>query len=421
VPGPVSQLYRDYCRALSFEPQNNGVKLEFYDILSTQMMELWQQAAWKFAMRTGYVYARADYTTGTALFTNGSRVVTGTGTAWTGRTAEEAWIAPGSDPSEDQWVRIGRVGSDTQILLVDPYPGTTTSSASYVVRWRFCPLPRDVLSYKGITARVNNQGPLEFISAEEAEALYLPLNQTGNPVAYCPAIPPQWRVGAGIPDTPGTAPTLTLAAGAGLTVGVTYSVKYTWIMHGIETGASPVATITTTAGNLQISVSQIEEVGALQGRSARIYLADATGIFYKVADTTATPYVIDGSSIIKSVPFYEGAYTQYIKFWPRASQTSWLVDLRYHARPRLIQKDSDYIDGPIDVESAVVYGAIAAAARSKNKAGIAAQYQVLHDRQVDLLRRTEIAEAPQLMVRVGIGGGRSKPRIPLISPTVRTN
>lgn len=416
MPGSVLDLYRDNCVLLQFDPQNTGDKLAFYRMLNVKMLELYQQEPWKFAMATGYVTAYGDYTTGTALFTSGNRVVTGTGTAWASANAESAWIAPGTNPTEDQWVRIGRVASDTQILLVDPYPFATTTSASYTIRWRFAPLPRDVLSFRGITARVNNFGPLKFISDVSAQSNYLDLITTGNPIMYTPAVPPQWRRGAGIPDSPATAPTLTASLGAGLSPGV-YQYRYTWYMNGIETGSSPIASITISGAiNNQVQLSGLEQVGALQGRYARIYRADATGIFYRIADVTTTTYTDDGSTTDYTLPYYEGARTQYVRFYPRPTVTSFLVDLLYHARPRLVQKDSDYLDMPLDAESAVLYGAIASIAAGRNKPAIAAKYDQFWQRQIDLLRRTELTETPDLMTRDGIKNPPGRWRPQLVNP-----
>lgn len=87
----------------------------------------------------------ADYTTpGTVSVSNGSTVVTGSGTSWTVTTngvSESRWIqfaptATSSTSGDNLWYQIYKVNSATSLTLVAPYQGTTitsTPAGSYTV------------------------------------------------------------------------------------------------------------------------------------------------------------------------------------------------------------------------------------------------------------------------------------------------
>jgi len=76
------------------------------------------------------------YTTGTVSVTNGSAVVTGSGTSWSGNVSAGDKFGVGStDPNEiTTWYTIQSVDSDTQITLTSNYQGPTESGQSYCIR-----------------------------------------------------------------------------------------------------------------------------------------------------------------------------------------------------------------------------------------------------------------------------------------------
>ena len=399
MPGSALQMYNEASMHLQFQPNAATWKQAFYSMLNQQAVMLYQRAHWKWNNGVYYLYLYADYTTGTMTITQGSQVVTGVGTTWESHM-ENAWIAPGTDPSDGEFVRIGRVDSTTQINLPAPYARATQTDTSYVIRWRFYPLPRDVLVFDGMTARTNNFGPLSYISAQEAETLFFNTKDTGTPNFFTPGIPNRWALGQNGPTPPANAPTCTAVAGGSLTVNTTYTYKYTYYSNGVESGASGTATATTAGANLTIRLTGLERVGATDGAYARIYRAGPDGLFYKIADHSgSSTYDDDGSDISYSVPYNESGLTQYVRFYPRTTTDDFEIEMRYQAIPRTIQKDSDYLEMPLDAQMVVEYGAVAALARAMNKGGIATQYQGLADRLTDQLQRTETAERPQLMAR----------------------
>jgi hypothetical protein len=75
-----------------------------------------------------------NYTSGTAAFTNGLKVVTGTNTKWTTWIASGDKIRLGSD-SETDFATVDTVNSDNSITLLANYAGTTNgSAAAYVAK-----------------------------------------------------------------------------------------------------------------------------------------------------------------------------------------------------------------------------------------------------------------------------------------------
>jgi hypothetical protein len=74
----------------------------------------------------------SNYTTGTIAVTAGSRIVTGTGTAWLAN-ADAGMILDVTDFGAFAGV-VASVNSNTQLTLKDPYPSITDASSNYVLR-----------------------------------------------------------------------------------------------------------------------------------------------------------------------------------------------------------------------------------------------------------------------------------------------
>jgi hypothetical protein len=71
---------------------------------------------------------------GTLNFTNGSTLVTGTGTAFTTAIVSDQWVKKSAD-AETLFVQVASVQSDTSLTLSTPYQGTTAGAASVVSNW----------------------------------------------------------------------------------------------------------------------------------------------------------------------------------------------------------------------------------------------------------------------------------------------
>ncbi len=79
-----------------------------------------------------------QYRTGTATFTNGSQVVTGTGTSWLSSVSAGNWIVRrGSSSVTYSAYEVGSVDSNTQITLTGSYAGDTATDVEYVIQVDF--------------------------------------------------------------------------------------------------------------------------------------------------------------------------------------------------------------------------------------------------------------------------------------------
>lgn len=72
--------------------------------------------------------------TGTLTFTNGSRIVTGSGTIFTSELSRDHYIKLKTD-DVTYWAEIERVPNDTSLLLVEAYNGSSDSGTAHKTKW----------------------------------------------------------------------------------------------------------------------------------------------------------------------------------------------------------------------------------------------------------------------------------------------
>lgn len=101
-------------------------------------------ARWPANYREGWLPLAAIETTGTALFTNGSRTVTGTSTAFT--SSMKGYKIKGPDGA---YYKIASYVSATSLILSQPFQGTTGSVQTYIWKDEYKLYP-DVLSLGGL-------------------------------------------------------------------------------------------------------------------------------------------------------------------------------------------------------------------------------------------------------------------------------
>jgi len=99
---------------------------------------------WPSQYREGWLAIVPLYSTGTITVTNGSRTVTGSGTAWSSTSHNKAKILIGG-----AYYKIGNVASATSITLSQPFQGTSASSLSYQIWVDEYRLHPEVLSIGG--------------------------------------------------------------------------------------------------------------------------------------------------------------------------------------------------------------------------------------------------------------------------------
>lgn len=117
-----------------------------------------------------------DYTTGTVTATNGSNIITGSGTSFAmtvNNVGESRYIQIPQPSGDNLWYQVARVTSTTSITLVAPYQGTTVSGATYTLGQMPVLIEdfQDMLVYKALvfyfTSIVDNPK-----KAEEFKAYY---------------------------------------------------------------------------------------------------------------------------------------------------------------------------------------------------------------------------------------------------------
>lgn len=412
-------LYTSICNVVGFDPENAGYKAGVYQVMNEQADVVYKYRPWPFAMVTTTLVARGDYilrstvaTPDTALFTPGNRKVAGSATSAWDTTMEPAWIAHGANPEPQDFVRIGRVLKSDELYLVDPYPGTNTDpllTGAYTIRWRFLQLPRDCLRLDGLGPGENNYNPFEYMTDQEAKRRGFTerLAVGGRPTSIIQGVAPSWGLGMNQSRTPDSAPTAAATAGAGLTSGHVYEYRYTWLLHGTETGSSGIASVTPSAGNLQVTLTGFQEATATDGRYIRVYRRDKTANepWYGIGDFTgaSAATVIDTGLVPdRRLTYYDSNSVYLVRTWPRAiAGTDYNFDVRYQCRPRAVQKPSDYFDCPEDAVTVIKWLTVAELAMKFGKPAIEQRARATAAILMEGMEAAHLSERVQPLMRVG--------------------
>lgn len=304
-------------------------------------LELCSRSKWLFLQQDTTITVYADYTTGTAGVTNGSREVTGSGTSWDSTMEGQTFV------HSDVEYKIAEVVSTTRLTLVDAFAGSTAASQSYTIRFDSYILPNDVVDVLYFTSRDDDRGKLPHIDGRTDASYHLDRDQTGDPTVW---------IGAGMEFIDAPPETITLSAGpsgGSLINGSVYRYKYTVLHRGIESAPSATAEITLSGDSVEIKGLPDMRVqsGALAlvaGFRKNVYRSKDGGPFYLLKEIaeSSTNYVDDGSaSIDKTNILYESGQYQRVRFWPRPSSQK-DIDLRYLRRPRELQHDQDVPEMP---------------------------------------------------------------------------
>ena len=94
---------------------------------------------WKFRLTESYITSVADYSTGTADFTQGLATVAGATTVWVPSHADCHIRGDGDSPD----YLIQSVTGNTALVLEAPYVGATVAASAYVIRKKWYGLPWD--------------------------------------------------------------------------------------------------------------------------------------------------------------------------------------------------------------------------------------------------------------------------------------
>jgi len=136
----------------------------FNEVINTRYRQICSRKKWKFLRVTNRsLVLHNRYTTGTVTIANGSRNVTGIGTAWTS-THRRWWLKPNST---DNAYRVIQVNSATSITLDSQLVETTITAGQYQLYQSELALFPDVedvddIRIDGIPWRIEPRGPSEL-------------------------------------------------------------------------------------------------------------------------------------------------------------------------------------------------------------------------------------------------------------------
>lgn len=417
MSGDFGANYRYICSQVDYDPDDTQYRTQVLGFWNAAKRLLFAMKPWTFAEKFAVLSLQGDYATGTAIFTSGSRTVVGSGTAWT-TAMEGSYIQTGTSAfSPTRWARIGRVGSATTMFLVDPWPFAGASGVAHTIRQRYVPMPRDCINYENIWNPALAIGEIRYMARAEFERVPMNEETTGTTRVFASA--ESWT-----PPTPERALTATLSASAGTLVdGRTYQFKYTWVIGGTESGASPVVEVTAATATPSVNLTDMQEVGATDGRYLRLYMAEKdVGIYYRVATySNVSTIAVTAPISDRTYPYMDGAQTQYIQPYPRyGAGDSAEVRVRYHAMPRETQKLSDYEEMPLDAIEAIRATTIADVLGSK--AGMVTREDYWRGLAKDRIRQLEshyLVQAPSRIIRRPFDG-RSATYLTGSDPSVTT-
>lgn len=195
--------YRNFPLNLIQDLDSRGWTQSFFNSTSSQPFEFYYDSQ---AFGIKWIPDVTTYSTGTALFTNGSTTVTGTATLWLTGTSPPAvhWaIGTGTEPGKHYSIRS--VDSETQITLEEPFREATTTSTTYratngAVRLIYAATPpvlRSIAYTTGLGAAVTVTSGSRAVSSSGAPALLTNARRGmhfGNGTATGSTKPAKWYI-----------------------------------------------------------------------------------------------------------------------------------------------------------------------------------------------------------------------------------
>lgn len=137
-------LLRDFIIELGDRLKVDKLTSEGKNILTRKINQTYKEVArasdWEILKRTSELRTVANYTAGTVTVTIDSRTVTGSGTTWTA-AMQGRYFRPGGSQN---WYKIARFVSATEITLATPIIEATASGIAYTIWQRYYYLQSDV-------------------------------------------------------------------------------------------------------------------------------------------------------------------------------------------------------------------------------------------------------------------------------------
>jgi hypothetical protein len=406
VPSSFIDSYRIICARCDFDPDNTQYKLQVKRFYNANLRHVATMNNWIFTRKIATVSVLPDYAVGTALLTNGSRIVLGTGTTWT-TAMEGMWINPSItttsfDPS--LWARVGRVLGAGSILLEYPWQGSNYIGTTYTLRQRYVQMPRDCFRYQTLLNEQQQRGRLIYKNPYEFDRQFSmsPL-VVGTPWWYTDA--PVWNG-----PTPDRALTVAARAGGSLSESLTYTYKYTWTIGGSETGASGEVSYTPAGGNDTARLTGIQDTGVTDGRYLNLYRSESdVGVFYFLNTYSNVSQIDDDGSITpdRNRRYFDSNNVQFVRVFPYNGDTvPSVTTIRYQYVPNEIIKDSDYPDLPNgDALEAVQMLTIADVIAKAGNDAVANTWRAQATARIKEMERTQLDQEPNQIVRQPWVGG----------------
>jgi len=316
-------------------PNTAAYKNKVGNFLNDYYLGLCSSQRWRFLATRTIMSLKADYTTGTVTTTNGSRIVTGALAGWTSIMDGAQFVDSGGAV-----YTIGHVGGVGTLYLTREYAGPGGALQSYTIRYFSYAMPQDCIEPANIVSRDDDQGRIWYIDNETEASAYLDRDNTGDPKLYASAGFAQTR-------TLDTEFTAAASAGGSLAASTQYSYRITVVYEGIEGPPSKEVTVTTTAVNKLISLTNIQNLqvaAASAGYVKRLYRrTGANGPYYylaDIADNIVSFFDFGLGAENFERPLIELGQTFRVWFWPRPDSAK-EVELWYYKRPKRLDKDQD--------------------------------------------------------------------------------
>lgn len=329
------------------------------------------------------------------------------------------------------------------IVLDSRFDGAFPPSGDIVFQFDRYVMPGDMQELFGVMSRSDDDGPVRELSLQTEEWFYLNRDEPpGEPqvIMNSPNLAQPYRDALiGTPpndyvEAPKTAPTLASAAGGSLNGGQEYEYYYVWVWAGMISAPSPIAKITTGAGQGTINISELEvaessyTAGPL-GRERWIYRRTEEGEWRRIhrleTDSTVSVYQDTGSQATQRIDEFpraqrwlsgDGHYRHY-RVWP-PPVTRKDLDVRYMSRIPHMEAKSDVPFMPAEFRNVLVHYVCRDLSIVADNDRMAQYHDKRYKEYLGLMRRRGLVSDAQRHVRRAMFNRSDERPVPLVQPLV---
>ncbi len=331
----------------------------------------------------------------------------------------------------------------TAIILEGRFPEAVATSgnlaaATLNIRFTRYALPEDCADVYGVLLRDTEEGLLQELTRYSEARLTLKEDDTaGTPRTYLVEgnFPGSWPLDTSqyaphVARAPVDPPTLASTTSGSLVASATYEYRYRWVVAGIVSGPSPVASVTLGASDGTVQITALEAVGSgtdfVGSRKVverrRIY-TDYEGPWVVVKNTYAHDTDVDDTGAVswpatqelgvddstRSRVYDFGETRKHIRFWPQ-TDADLEAELHYYARAPKLETPSDVPALPPELHMALVHRVVADLAANSDGTRLAAHHEKRLAEILRNARRTYLGHSAVRTAKRGIltgsrGGG----------------